>query len=39
MAAAGYDVDSCLDRLLKFRQGQKVVLEEEEINGILGPPP
>ena len=30
-----YDVDSCLERLLKFRQGQKTVLTEDEIKGII----
>ena len=34
MAATDYDVDSCLERLLKFRQGQKTELKEEELKGI-----
>ena len=39
MAAADYvdtmvTIDSCLDRLLTFRQGQKTVLTEGEIKGI-----
>ena len=34
MAAADSDVDSCLERLLKFRQGQKTELKEEELKGI-----
>lgn len=35
MEAGGpFDVDSCLERLLKFRQGQKTELTEDELQGI-----
>lgn len=29
-----FDVDSCLERLLKFRQGHKPELREEELQGL-----
>ena len=31
---AGFDLDSCLERLIKFRQGNKIELKEDEIKGI-----
>eukprot|EP01052_Picozoa_sp_SAG31_P027897 SAG31_NODE_2649_length_5298_cov_3.570110_1_plen_125_part_00 len=32
--AQHFDVDSCLERLLKFRQGHKPELNEDELRGI-----